>query len=519
MHNMKNKSIPKILTNSVVGIIAAVTSTVSTYLIRIVLSHCLGEELYGVNSIFISIVSAILILELGMSTAMIIVLYKPINDNNNEKIKSTLKFFRNFYRFFSLALFVIGIFVSTFLLKFFVNTTIDYNLVQLYFLLYMVAVIFKYLWSYKSCLLYANKENSVVSIITIVNVVFFTAAEIVFVIIFKNYWVYLCLFMLQNAFQNILVNLYVNKHYPFVKEKTVVNLSNNDKKSLAKIIKPMFVQRLANQIQDSSSVIILGLIGTSAVIVGYFSNYIMLVHACQTFFNQIGASFTTSYGNYSIKHDNENEKYKYYLTARFYMTWVAVVFSSMYVCLIQPFISMFFGKNYCLSNLTAYLLTLYVFVILNSSINLSTQNAVGAHKLDSTWMIVQAVTGIIMSLVLGNKLEIVGVVLGMLVSVFVFTGILKGYKVTKHLFYQTGGKHIVLFIKELLEFISVTGITYSLVEFIVNPQGILGFILATVFAFVFSNVMFILINFKSSNLGLIKTIIHNTLGSRKRNNG
>ena len=266
----------------------------------------------------------------------------------------------------------------------------------------------------------------------------------------------------------------------------------------------MFVQRLANQIQDSSSVIILGILGVSAVSVGYFSNYIMLVHACQTLFNQIGASFTTSYGNYAAKIENEDSRFSYYLKSRFFMSWVAIVFSNLYLCLIQPFIALFFGQSYLLSTIIAVLLTFHVFIVLSSSINLSTQNATGTHNIDSVFMIIQAFVGIILSVVLGYFFGIVGVVLGMVVSIFVFTGIIKGCKVVKKVFNKKWYIHILIFIKELFSFGVVSLSSFALYYFVLKPRGVLLFIVMALVAFLVANILLVLINIKSKNLSFVK---------------
>ena len=161
---MKKVKLPSILRNSFTGIIASVISTLSLYVIRIILSRVLGDEIYGVNSIFVNVVNAFLILEMGMSTAMIIVMYKPVETDDREKIKSILGFYKTFYRIFCLVLLAVGVVVDLFFLHKFIKTTLPFFQVQLYFFLYLLSIIVKYLWSYKNCLLYANKQNSVISL-------------------------------------------------------------------------------------------------------------------------------------------------------------------------------------------------------------------------------------------------------------------------------------------------------------------------------------------------------------------
>lgn len=505
--NLRRMRMPKMMQNSITGIIASAVSTVSIYCIRIVISRILGDEIYGVNSIFISIVSALLILELGMSTAIIILLYRPVLENSKEEIKSILRFFRNFYRLFCTFIIIVGLITSLFFLKYFVNSNIDFRKVQCFFMLYILSVGLKYLWSYKSCLLYANKKNSVVSVITIINTVLFSALQIIVIIILKSYWIYLIMYMLQGITQNAVCNLYANRHYAFINERSVAPLSNKEKREIIGIVRPMFIQRIVNQIQDSSSVIILGGVGTSAVVVGFFSNYIFVVHACQTLFYQVSASFTTSFGNYSAKCCNSVEKYRYYCISRFYMSWGATIFSTLYLCLIQDFIFFFFGQSYLLSNGVEILLSFYVFIVLDSSVNLSTQNAIGAHYLDTKEMILQALMGIIMSSVFGMIKGPFGIAIGMIISVFVFSGIIKGVKVVKHIFLQSPILHLQMLLKETIVFITVSITSFGIYKFILKPNTIFRFIYCSIIVFILSNIVFIFVNKKSDYLKPIKALL------------
>lgn len=510
---MKKVKLPSILRNSFTGIIASVISTLSLYVIRIILSRVLGDEIYGVNSIFVNVVNAFLILEMGMSTAMIIVMYKPVETDDREKIKSILGFYKTFYRIFCLVLLAVGVVVDLFFLHKFIKTTLPFFQVQLYFFLYLLSIIVKYLWSYKNCLLYANKQNSVISLSTIAVTIVFTLLEILSIVIFKNYWIYLALFLLQNASLNAVCIIITNRQYPYIKEKKTVPLDSETKKQLVKIIKPMFIQRLANQIQDASSVIILGAIGISAVVVGYFSNYVWVVHACQTIFNQIGSAFTTSFGNFFVKNnDNDQEQFEYYKKSRFFMSWIAIMFSALYLCLIQTFITLFFGSNYCMSISMAVLFACYVFVLLNSSVNLAVQNAIGAHYLDTWEMVAQVAVGLIMAVLLGLWLGTIGVVLGMLIPILIFTGLNKGEKILKNIFKMPRGTHLFMFVKEFISFVIVAGSSYAFYAMILKPKGILSFLLSAFVIFIISNVELLLLNCRSKYLvdlkQMVKRILH-----------
>ena len=73
-----------LLLNSAWGMIAVVMSTAIAFALRAVLAHTLGEDIYGINTLFSSIINTLLIMELGISTAMVIYLYEPVVKDDKE---------------------------------------------------------------------------------------------------------------------------------------------------------------------------------------------------------------------------------------------------------------------------------------------------------------------------------------------------------------------------------------------------------------------------------------------------
>ena len=105
--------------NSIKNIVASVTSNIITIGIGIIAQaifiKILGNELLGINSLFNNIISMLSIVELGMGTAIIYNLYKPIAENETEKVKSLMNFYKKSYRVIALIVCFIGILIIPFL--------------------------------------------------------------------------------------------------------------------------------------------------------------------------------------------------------------------------------------------------------------------------------------------------------------------------------------------------------------------------------------------------------------------
>ena len=172
--------------------------------------------------------------------------------------------------------------------------------------------------------------------------------------------------------------------------------------------------------------------------------------------------------------------------------------------MVQDFICLFFGDRYILTNMIALSLSIYVFVVLNSSVNLSTQNAIGAHRIDSKEIMCQALLLVFLQIIIGRLWGEIGITIGMIIPVIIFSGIIKGMKIFRVIFHKEWSSHVRLLVVESVGFICVGFISLFFYRMFLNPSSILAFMLSAVVMFVFSNAIFIIINFNSKHMKIIK---------------
>ena len=107
--------------NSIKNTIVSILMSIITILIGLVTQKIfikiLGTEYLGINGLFTNILSMLAIAELGIGSAIIYSLYKPIAQNDKEKIKSLIGFYKKSYRIIALIVAIIGICVVPFLEK------------------------------------------------------------------------------------------------------------------------------------------------------------------------------------------------------------------------------------------------------------------------------------------------------------------------------------------------------------------------------------------------------------------
>ena len=125
--------------NSIINIIASIIAQAITILLGFITQkvfiNSLGAEILGINGLFSNIISMLAIAELGISTAVIYNLYKPVAENDREKIKKYMNFYKICYRIILLIITFLGMMLLPFIKYFVGNVTTTYNIYIIYILL------------------------------------------------------------------------------------------------------------------------------------------------------------------------------------------------------------------------------------------------------------------------------------------------------------------------------------------------------------------------------------------------
>lgn len=143
------------------GIVNKCISIFLPFLIRVIIINVLGKEYLGLNNLFTSILQVLNLAELGIGSAMVYSMYKPIAEGDGELICALLALYKKLYRIIGLIVFAIGFALIPFLsylIKGGVND-IDYNVL---YLIFLVDTVLSYLlFAYKNSLLIAHQRTDV----------------------------------------------------------------------------------------------------------------------------------------------------------------------------------------------------------------------------------------------------------------------------------------------------------------------------------------------------------------------
>lgn len=463
------------IVNSLFGIGASFVTIVLNFVVRVVLVRTLGSEIYGLQNLFQNITNVMVLMELGISSAMVIHLYKPLKHGDEGLVKSIMRFYRQVYYGIALLFFVVSLVVTLFLLDFLVSTTIDMSLVRLYFFLFTASFSVDYLTYYKRSILYATQRNRVSTGVTALCELLFRTFQIVLVVCFRNYVFFLAVTILEKLVSNVICSIYVDMHHPYLRKGRAEKLASEKRTAIYTTVKPLLVNQLASTVERSSKSILISLLLGNISVVGYYGNYQLVSSVVETIYSQLGGAFTTSFGNLAVDAEKSRMERAYRKTA-FLLSWMACFFCAAFLVCVQDFILIVFGAEYVLDWPCVVLIVAYLAVYLLDIPAISTQNAMGLHRLDAKEMALQACLSIVVSYLLGLEFGMAGILGGSIIPLAALTLINKGRVVTSYAFDMPFRNYLKIVATEACTLFVVCAISVFLCSLVPLEASVLSFV-------------------------------------------
>ena len=98
--------------NSSVTLISQIFQVILGFVIRKLFIDYLGVEYLGYNSVFANILQMLNLADMGIGVAITSYLYKPLAENNLDRISAIMKIYKNIYSILGLIVFGVGLIIS-----------------------------------------------------------------------------------------------------------------------------------------------------------------------------------------------------------------------------------------------------------------------------------------------------------------------------------------------------------------------------------------------------------------------
>ncbi|MCI5602778.1 MAG: oligosaccharide flippase family protein [Clostridiales bacterium] len=395
------------------GVLNRIVSIFQPFVVRTILIHILSAEYAGLNSLFTSILSILSLSELGFSNAIVYSMYKPIANDEKDKVCAYLNIFKKAYRIVGTVILVAGLIAIPFLPYLIKgNVPADINLYLLYMIYLLNTVISYFLYAYKTSILSAYQREDIISRNTIISNIVLNLLQIVVLIVFKSYYMYAIFIPITTILLNILNSRAVDRMFPDYKPKG--DISDKEKRELKKNLSGIMMWKIGGATRNTlDSIVISMYIGLTVVAI--YNNYFYVINGMTAFLGVILTSMTAGIGN-KIANSSVEDNYKDFNRFHFMYLWLTSWCTVCMLCLYQPFMKLWMGEKLMFSTSIVPLFCYYFFMMKQGDINSVYYQAAGLWWYGKWVSVLEAVMNLILNLVLGYIIGIVGILLATIIS-------------------------------------------------------------------------------------------------------
>lgn len=401
------------LKNAGTGIGMELIDVLLRFICRTAFIYILGKEYLGISSLYTNVLTILNITELGFSTAITYSLYRPLSENNQEKIRSLMNYYKKVYRLIGFVVLGLGLVLMPFLPHLMSGVTDKVNIYQYYLLYLAQSVVSYWFFSYKSALLIADQKKYISDIIRTICRIAVCFLQVLALLLFHSFFLYTVLSIVMNIVQNIFTAWQTDVRYPYLKEPAQP-LSKEDKKGLMNQVHALFLQKISVAIGTATDNLIISTF-VSVLHVGLYDNYYMIISTVQKFLKSLFQGMTASLGNLFASESKERSEFVF-RSLNLANSCVVCLASVCFLALFQPFITLWIGQDYLLDGFTVFIIVLNFTTNFLQNIVLIYRDATGLFVVGRYRSLINAILNLILSLIFVQFWGMAGVFIGSIVS-------------------------------------------------------------------------------------------------------
>ena len=384
------------------------------FVIRSVMLHSLGTEYLGLNGLFKSLLTFLNLAELGVGSAMVFSMYKPIAEDDAPAICALLRLYRTLYRIIGLAVGAVGLLllpVLPGLIK--GDLPAGMNLYILYLMNLGNTVVTYWLFAYKSSLLQAHQRRDVISKVSLAVRITEYSLKVLILVLTRNYYLYLAVQLLCQIAVNLLTAFFASRMYPryvpggkLPKEKTL---------DIFRRVRDLFTSKLSATVFDSADTLVISsFMGLTALAV--YQNYYFVITALRMMLIVVLNACMAGVGNKMVMESRE-ANYRDLEKISLLFSWLLGMTSSMLLCMYQPFMKIWMGEENMLGiGLVLCFVVYYYSMGANKLINMF-KDAAGIWRRDRWRPLTAALVNLGLNLATVRWLGLYGVLLSSVFSI------------------------------------------------------------------------------------------------------
>lgn len=421
--------------NIKVGMLFYILSLFLAFFSRKIFIDCLGAEFIGLTGMLMNIMSFLSVAELGIGTSIVYFLYKPLQEDNHEKINEVMSILAYLYRCIGLIIGGLGIVVSLFFPWWFSNLTTGLPLVYFAFFSFLGSSVAGYVFNYKQLLVSANQKQYLVNAYFQTIGIVQSLTQILLAWYYRNLWLWVVVGMVFTIIGIIIFNYRIQKLYPWLRINLREGRENLKKyPEVLKKTRQIFVQKIKDFILYRSDEIMVGMF-VSVVKVAFYGNYTMIINKLNFLVNILSEGLSAGVGNLLAEGDERNiMKVFWELTAARFLILGIIILSLL--LFFQPFIGCWLGKEYQLSDIIVYLVIFNLFIRYQTAAVYIYLGSAGLFSdVWAAWT--ELIVNISVTLLLAPTYGIAGILLGKIISFGFISSFWKPYYLFSQAFHKS----------------------------------------------------------------------------------
>ena len=399
--------------NIIFGTVLKIYQIIVPFIMRTAMIYFMGVEYLGLNSLFTSILQVLSLAELGVGTAMVFSMYKPIAEDDTDSICALMRLYKVYYRIIGAVIAILGLALTPFIPRLIQgDIPANINLYLLYFLNLAATVASYWMFAYKNAILQAEQRSDIFSKVGLVVSTLQYLVQFFSLWILKNYYIYVLVVLICQVFTNIITAIVADKLYP--QYKPYGNMTKEKVDLINKRIADLFTAQLGYVVNTSvDSVVISAFLGLTQLAI--YNNYFFIMNSVMGFILIVFNSIIAGIGN-SLVLESKEKNYNDLKKLTFIIFWITNFCSCCFLCIYQSFMDIWVGRELMLTFMHVVLITILFYVQTTKKVWVVFKDSAGIWHEDRYRPLITAGCNLIMNIIMVKYFELYGVMLSTILA-------------------------------------------------------------------------------------------------------
>ena len=492
------------LKNISISIFSQVVIILLGFLSRKVFIDSLGAEYLGVNGLLTNVLSMMVLIEGGIGISITYNLYKPLAEDDREKITALVQLYKKAYGVLAMIIFLISLGLYPFLGKMMKGGQSISNITIVYFI-FVAKNMASYLTAHKWALINADQKGYVLARNNLVFQIISTISKMAVLLITNNYIIYLSIELLIYVVQVLWNGKIVNERYPYIKTKKKYSLDLETKDNIVTNVKAMFLHNIGGYcVYGTDNLLISSFVGVKFV--GFYSNYTMIIDQLAALITPVLGGIGAGVGNL-IATEDSNKTYSIFKVTYLVNFWIYSFACIFLYNLLEPFIDWWLGKGLLLDDVT------FIFILINFYLNglrtsISTfKSKAGLFTQDKYIPIIEGIINLVSSIILLKYFGLVGVFMGTTIS----TVTIQLWNQPRIVYKELFNIPLIEYFKKYIYYVLVTLIVGAITTFLCNNfvygSGFISLVLKGLICVIVPNLIYISLFYKTEEFKYLLDVL------------